>query len=152
MVATLPIPNSGVELRTIPLDLTVSTAASIEGWGGYLHGNLQSKLLVQGQWILEERSLHINLLELRAVRLTFLQLEQQLIGKKVLLESDNTTTVAYLNKQGGVHSPSLNQQLVNGERHLGARSSSLRNRQRPDGLSQSKPSRLQRMDSLLSCG
>jgi hypothetical protein len=63
---------------------------------------------VQGQWSTEEKKLHINVLELRAVRLTFERLEAQLVSKYVLVESDNTTTVCYLNKQGGVHSRMLN--------------------------------------------
>jgi len=47
-------------------------------------------------------------LELRAVRLILLYLEQEILGRTVLIESDNTATVSYINKQGGVVSKTLN--------------------------------------------
>ena len=40
--------------------------------------------------------------EFRAVRLTLLYLEQEIFGQIVLIVSDNTATVSYINKQGGV--------------------------------------------------
>ena len=52
-------------------------------------------------------TLHINILELRAIRLTLLGLEPLIQGKSILLESDNSTSVAYVNKQVGIRSLSL---------------------------------------------
>ena len=49
-----------------------------------------------------------HVLELRAVRLILLYLEQEILGQTVLIESDNTATVSYINKQGGVVSKTLN--------------------------------------------
>ena len=47
---------------------------------------------------MSERRLHINMLELRAVRLILLYLEQEIFSQIVLIESDNTATVSYINK------------------------------------------------------
>jgi hypothetical protein len=58
-------------------DLT--TDASLQGWRGYLHGNQNT--LLQGIWTIQERALHINILELRAIRLTLLGLEPLILGK-----------------------------------------------------------------------
>ena len=48
------------------------------------------------------------MLELRAVRLTLLHLEQDVLDQTILIESDNTATVSYINEQGGVVSKTLN--------------------------------------------
>jgi hypothetical protein len=63
--------------------------------------------LFSHDWSLEERHLHINLLELRAVRLTLQSLTTTVAGKVVLVRCDNTTAVSHINKQGGTHSWSL---------------------------------------------
>jgi len=97
----------GVELQPDSPSLVITTDASLEGWGGYLHGPGKDPILVQGEWSPLEKGLHINVLELRAVHLTFQRLEHKLRGKSILIECDNTTTVAYVNHQGGVHSVQL---------------------------------------------
>ena len=51
------------------------------------------------------------MLELKAVRLTLLHLEQEIFGQTVLIESDNTATVSYINKEGGVVSKTLNDEV-----------------------------------------
>ena len=93
--------QQGVLLSPPAHTLTVTTDASLQGWGGFLQRPGTSPDLVQGKWTPQEQLSHINLLELRAVRLTFELFESHLTNKSVLLESDNTSTVAYLNKQGG---------------------------------------------------
>ena len=50
---------------------------------------------------------HINRLELRAVQLALAKFESHVSGRSVLVRSDNTTTCAYINKQGATHSPEL---------------------------------------------
>ena len=50
---------------------------------------------------------HINSLELMAVFLALQSLEVHVIGQSLLVRSDNTTVVSYVNFQGGSHSPSL---------------------------------------------
>ena len=99
--------EEGVELQPQLSNLVVTTDASGEGWGGYLHGTGQEPLLIQGEWTVQDKRLHINVLELRAVHLVFRRFESQLTGKWVTLECDNTATVAYVNHQGGVQSKTL---------------------------------------------
>ena len=96
----------------LPLDppkpqLTVTTDASKEGWGG--HCLIQEEtLLFSGLWSPHERATcHINLLELRAIRLTLMKLKDSIRGLTVKVECDNTTAISYLNKQGGTLSQSL---------------------------------------------
>ena len=93
----------GCSLKVIPPDLMFWSDASDEGWGAHL-----GEHVVSGLWSPEERELSINLRELRAVRLgleAFLGLVE---GKTVAVFSDNTTAIAYLRKQGGTLSQSLN--------------------------------------------
>ena len=44
----------------------------------------------------------MNVLELRVVHLILLYLEQEIFSQTVLIESDNTSTVSYINQQGVV--------------------------------------------------
>ena len=55
--------------------------------------------LYSGLWSKSECRLYINVLELKAVRLTLLHLQQEILGQTVLIESDNTATVSYLNRE-----------------------------------------------------
>ena len=98
----------GTPLQQPPPTLTVTTDASVEGWGGHLQGSTSVPELLQGEWSAQERRLHINVLELRAIRLTLMGLTDRVRGQSLLLESDNSTAVAYVNKQGGVRSRLLN--------------------------------------------
>ena len=63
--------REGFVLQPSPPSVTVTTDASLEGWGGYLHGSQEFRVLSQGTWSLEERKLHFNVFELWAVRLIF---------------------------------------------------------------------------------
>ena len=87
--------------------VTVTTDASMLGWGGHSCINGQSHLFSDVWSRQEASSQHINLLELRAVRLTLQLLQEPLRGQVVKVECDNTTAVSYLNKQGGTHSRTL---------------------------------------------
>lgn len=60
--------------------------------------------MAQGEWSQEEKSLHINILELRAVRLALIHLQENFQGHHVLVQTDNTVTKAYINCQGGTRS------------------------------------------------
>ena len=53
------------------------------------------------------RGIHSNFLELKAVLLALKSFEQQCKGQIVLIETDNTTVVSYINKEGGMRSGSL---------------------------------------------
>lgn len=87
--------------------VTLVTDASRLGWGGYLGSHEAS-----GRWDRDHQSLHINVLELKAVLLCLECFESHVEGKAVLVLSDNVTAVHYINKQGGTHSRQLNQQAV----------------------------------------
>ena len=54
-----------------------------------------------------EKALPISVLELEAIHLTVLHWLKQLTGLTVLVTSDNSMVVSYINKQGGTRSISL---------------------------------------------
>lgn len=72
------------------------------GWGAHLR-----ELHTQGTWSPHKASLHINVRELRSVRLSCAVFLPHIRGKSVLILLDNMTAVAYINKQGGTRSPRL---------------------------------------------
>ena len=104
--------SQGLPFQRLPHQLVVTTDASCEGWGG--HSLIQGQsMLFSGLWSqTERRTCHINLLELRALKLTLLRLAPHLTGHTVKLECDNSTAVSYLNKQGGTRSLTLCQEAV----------------------------------------
>ena len=57
------------------------------------------------QWpLVKQAQLHINVLELKAVLLALKGFQENLQGQSVLICSDNSTVVSYLNKEEGTHS------------------------------------------------
>lgn len=93
----------GVPFASPPVEWAVSTDASLMGWGG-AWGTRQ----VSGLWPPHFRGLHINVLELYAVWESLKAFRLDLQGKTVLIKTDNTTVVAYVNREGGTHSRTLN--------------------------------------------
>ena len=93
--------SQGVPLREPPFTHRIFTDASTKGWGAHW-----ASRQTQGVWSQVESSLHINILEMRAVRLA-LQNFLFPVGSSILVASDNTTVVAYINHQGGTKSKSL---------------------------------------------
>ncbi|KAJ1112338.1 hypothetical protein NDU88_000606 [Pleurodeles waltl] len=91
--------SQGKPFAQSPPVATVITDASTLGWGANL-GDLE----IKGLWSPEEQRFHINLLELRAVRLALKAFLPSLRGQSVQVLTDNTTTMWYINKQGGVGS------------------------------------------------
>ena len=81
---------------------TIFTDASTQDWGDHMWDSQ-----IAGVWTLSEHELHINVLELRAVILALHHWATVLQGRHVLIATDNTTVVAYINKQGGTHSHPL---------------------------------------------
>ena len=94
--------NQGLSFPPPVPSLTLVTDASLDGWGAHL-GSLQ----VADRWSDEWRNRHINNLELEAVYRALCHFQDRVRGSCVLVRSDNTTTVAYINRQGGTHSLSL---------------------------------------------
>ena len=86
----------GQPLHPLKHALQIFTDASKEGWGAHLDEHT-----ARGQWSLPESKLHINHLELKAVFLALKEFQTLVFNKTVLVATDNTTVVAYINKQRG---------------------------------------------------
>ena len=84
--------------------MTVSTDASLLGWGATWPGTT-----IGGRWLPEEAQAHINLLELKAAYLALSALfsSSTPVPRHILLQMDNSTAVAYVNKRGGTRSHTL---------------------------------------------
>jgi hypothetical protein len=93
--------HQGVPLIPFQAQATIFTDASTVGWGAHLEGEE-----VSGTWAVPPQS-HINVLEMRAVTLALKHFGPQLEGKRILIATDNTTVLAYINHQGGTRSQSL---------------------------------------------
>ena len=95
-------PVSGGSIRTPAPDLHLYSDASSLGWGAHL---LDQN--VSGVWSAQEKLLHINLLEMKALFLALQAFQEDVAGHHVTAMCDNSTVVAYVNKQGGTVSRPL---------------------------------------------
>ncbi|XP_068206186.1 uncharacterized protein [Palaemon carinicauda] len=86
-----------VPLNSLPPDMQLFSDASKEEWRAHLH---LVNLVVSGVWTKEERDLH-NLLEMQLAFLGSQAFQKQLRRHSVVLMSNTTTVVAYVNKQSG---------------------------------------------------
>ncbi|CAM4664548.1 unnamed protein product [Leuciscus chuanchicus] len=106
--------RAGVPLKRVSRHVVVSTDASATGWGAMCNGHAAA-----GSRTGPQRLWHVNCLELLAVRLA---LHRLLRGQHVLVRSDNTATVAYINRQGGLRSRRMSQLarhlLIWSQKHL----------------------------------
>lgn len=91
--------NSSQSLLEAPdIDATIFSDASQLGWGasnGIGH--------IGGRWSVQEQLLHINALELMAIKFALFSFLCH-SHKHIRIMSDNTTAICYLNKMGGVKS------------------------------------------------
>ena len=71
-------------------------------WGAHLNEHT-----ARGTWSLPESKLHINHLEVKEVFLALKEFQDLVSNNIVPLATDNTTVVAYINKEGGMKSVSL---------------------------------------------
>ena len=94
----------GVPMKADPPSHHIFSDASLTGWGSHLE---PEGLLYHGDWSKTQSRLHINILEMMAISLTLRRALQFIKNSTVLISTDNTTVVAYLNRQGGTHSPDL---------------------------------------------
>ena len=76
--------------------------ASNEGWGAHLE-----QTSAKGLWSDREKRLHISVLELKAVSLGLQRFKDKCQNQTVLVATDSSTVVAYINKQGGTHSAEM---------------------------------------------
>ncbi len=96
--------RAGVPLEQVSRHAVVFTDASTTGWGATYNGQA-----VSGVWTGPQLHWHINCLELLAVRLALSRLRGRLQRKDVLVLTDNTATIAYINRQGGLRSRRMSQ-------------------------------------------
>ena len=92
----------GQPLHLIKHALQIFTDASKEGWGAHLN-----EFTARGSWSLPESKLHINYLELKAVFLALKEFQDLCSNQIVLVATDNTTVVSYINKEGSMRSGPL---------------------------------------------
>lgn len=81
---------------------TIQSDASLEGWGGVMHG-----VTARGLWTHQEKNLHINNLELMALFNCLKQFKGMVQNNTVLCQVDNTSVVWYVKKEGGTKSADL---------------------------------------------
>ncbi len=96
--------RAGVPLEQVSLHTVVTTDASSTGWGATCNGQAASVL-----WTGPRLLWHINCLELWAVHLALRQFRPLLLGKHVLVHTDNTAAVSYINRLGGIRSHRMSQ-------------------------------------------
>ena len=94
-------PGAFITINTVSSSLSCNffTDASNEGWGAHL-----DQRSTKGLWSDQEKRLHINVLELKAVSLALRNFKDQCQNQTVLVAMDNSTVVACINKEGGTHS------------------------------------------------
>ena len=109
--------SEGMTMGLITSREVITTDASLTGWGATYNGRAAS-----GLWDNRLRACHINYLELLAVFLALKQFLPLLRARHVLVRTDNTTTMSYINRQGGTRSRVLHglahRLIVWSDRHL----------------------------------
>ncbi len=94
--------EKGVAMGLVHTRKVVTTDASNTGWGALCEGKPTF-----GHWSKAEKGFHINCLEMLAVCRACQFFLPDLIGRHVLIRSDNMSVVSYINHQGGVSSKRL---------------------------------------------
>lgn len=89
-------------------DMIITTDASKSGWGA-----TDQAARIGGAWTMEERTAHINFLEMKAVQLALQTFVSKQNNIHILLLIDNSTTIAYINHKGGTHSKALSNLALN---------------------------------------
>ena len=89
-------------IQPFQADFKIFTDASTQDWGAHM-GDSQ----ISGVFTRSEHKLHIHVRELKAIILALQHRISVLQGHHVMIATDNTTVVAYINKQGGTHSHTL---------------------------------------------
>ncbi|XP_064635165.1 uncharacterized protein LOC135492550 [Lineus longissimus] len=90
------IATTSAPITRRPPDVVLTSDASHIGWGGTCQNRETG-----GNWGLEERTRHINQLELMAALFTIKAFCTDAFDQHILIKSDNTTTVVYINHMGG---------------------------------------------------
>lgn len=88
-----------------PPSVIIETDASQKGWGGVIS---ESHKTVNGPWSVDERDLHINCLELKAILFTLKSLCNDCNDSHIRVFTDNTCAVSYITNFGGCRSMECN--------------------------------------------
>ncbi len=96
--------RAGVPLEQVFRHIFVTAYASSTGWGATCNGQAAAGLRTGPR-----RLWHINCLELLPVHLALWQFQPLLLGKHVLVCTDNTAAVSYINRLGGIRSHRMSQ-------------------------------------------
>ncbi len=94
--------QTGVPIVGKLADVLLYTDASDFGYGGHI-----AKYTFKGLWNSDELEMHINAKELLAVFYALRYFIHLIADTHVLVMTDNTTVIAYINKQGGTKSRTL---------------------------------------------
>ncbi|KAL0161741.1 hypothetical protein M9458_045466, partial [Cirrhinus mrigala] len=94
--------NQGLALGAPCRRVTLATDASLTGWGAVMSGRS-----AQGLWTGHHLSWHINCLEMLAVFRALKYFLPDLRDRHVLVRTDSTAVVYYINHQGGLRSRPL---------------------------------------------
>ena len=87
---------TGLPLHAKPQIVVLQSEASTEDLGVTIEDQCLS-----GSWSTEEKHLHINVLELKVIKLGFMETEKEIQGRRLAVLSDNSTTLAYQQKLRG---------------------------------------------------
>ena len=97
------IDSSFNTIRCPPVDATLYSDASLQGWGAVMNDKSTG-----GRWLPTESEHHINYLELLAAFFALQCFHSSLSGKHVKIMIDNTSAVAQINNMGTCHSEECN--------------------------------------------
>lgn len=90
-----------------PHRIVIMTDASLFGWGAHLGPHM-----AQGCRSQQDRILNINILELQAIYLALLSFEHHVLGRNVLILTDNISAKVHINRLGGTRSRALMQETL----------------------------------------
>lgn len=93
------LPTAFTKLKQDTFDTMLTTDASPTGWGAHTKNRI-----THGFWSQNDRLLHINTLELMAVYNALCSLFKLCRNMHILIRTDSTTCMAYINRQGWCHS------------------------------------------------
>ncbi|KAJ8972303.1 hypothetical protein NQ317_017202 [Molorchus minor] len=82
--------------------IEIFTDASLTGWGA-----CSGRKRTHGFWSENDKKNHINYLELQAIYYGLKCFAQNLTKTNILIRSDNTTAISYINKMGSIRYPRL---------------------------------------------
>lgn len=95
--------DPGINIIELNYQFEIFSDSSKDGWGAVCNS-----IRTRGYWGIKEKSLHINILELKAAYNAIKSFTKDLYNINLLIRVDNTTALAYINKMGGIRYKKLN--------------------------------------------